>query len=50
LWIDLEAERGLIACMLEDICPGELDPGHITSDAIRVMFLTTKALWMMGFC
>lgn len=44
LLIDREAEKGLMACMAEIIRPPEIDPAHITSDMIRVLFLTACAL------
>jgi hypothetical protein len=46
LLIDLPAERGLVATMLENITPAELDPMFITSDMIRILFLTAQ--WMQN--
>jgi hypothetical protein len=48
LLIDREAERGLLACMAENVSPPAIDPAHITCDYIRVLYLTAKALQDAG--
>lgn len=48
LLIDLEAERGLVGVMLEDVQPDELDPAAFSSDGVRLLYLTTLAAMNAG--